>query len=167
MKTLSKAEVAALFNKAVQDGKVRKYEKFASVRARISTGGELIETVLGDEFETSKITKPGDVVVENFHTAFQEQQVVSSAKFATLYKNSEKLTEDWQEFEPNPDAPRYAFKYFGETVQIETPWGSTMPLKDGDFVQSFSLEADATSDTYNVYRVHGGVFPYTFRAIPM
>lgn len=167
MKTLTKAEVASLFNHARNEGYVRRYQKTATVLARRSAGDELIETRLGDELETSKVTQPGDVVVKNHFTQFQEEQVVNPTKFAKLYKNPENLTDDWTEFEVNPEAPRYAFKYQGESVLIETPWGGTMPLNPGDFVQSLSLVADAEAEDYNVYRVHGGVFPQTFSTVPM
>lgn len=154
---LSQSEVVNLFLGAINEGRVKRVQKTGSVHARLAVPGELVITDVGDsEDETQAIAQEGQIVSMNFTTPYQELQVIKPAKFNNLYLVNSKPVDGWQEYYPNPEAPRFAFQYFGEDARFEPSWGGQMILNNGDYLQSF--QQIPSVDNFDIYRVKREIF---------
>lgn len=129
------------------------YKKFGLVSAVIAKGGEYIETWTADGLETTNTADPGDYIVKNLQTEWQEIYIVPAITFHKRYEFFYNL-----EFGAVyiPTGTILATIYHGNDRQFYAPWGTMMQLKTGDFL------ATSYPDCNGIYRIAAKEFYETY-----
>lgn len=129
------------------------YKKFGLVQAVIASGGEYIETWTADGLETTNYANPGDFIVKNLQTEWQEMYIVPSDVFLSRYKLFY-LTDVGAIYLPTGLV--LAVIYHGKNRKFIAPWERWMELKTGDFLVSSYPSCDG------IYRIASKEFYETY-----
>lgn len=136
----SQEEILQKFRPALElEGRV--YQKRLHILAKKAQGGEVVETVTSDGFETKNEARAGDYIVEN-QTEAREQYIVPGAKFLEKYEPLEPPQEGiFTEYRPMGKivAVELTDERLGELglpqeFQFMAAWGENVVAKAGDFM---------------------------------
>lgn len=130
------------------------YFKYSLVLARKAVAGEYIETWTADGLETTNYANPGDFVLMNLQTEYQEEYIVSEDMFFKRYKFFYYTGENSAVYKPIGRVK--AIPYYGDETSFIANWGRPMALKSGDFLVS------PYPDLNEVYRIAAKEFFETY-----
>ena len=117
----------------------RKYRKNVTVRARLATPGEVIETRINGHLETRKKAGNDEMLISN---PGGELYVVPGKTFRSKYSLLSSSEDGWQKYEAKGEI--WAVQNpFGSSIEIQAPWGEPMY---GD--ESCWLVVNADGDAY-------------------
>ena len=127
----------------------RLYRKKVNIFARISSGGEFIETFTKDGKETQRTTVEGNVVVRN---PGGEIYVIEREQLDRRYEPLDNYDGEWREYKPVGCIG--AIKWEHDNVEFIASWDEVMVIKYGDML--------ATNDGKTVYRIARHEFEQTY-----
>lgn len=148
--SMNMSDVEDLFKYAIETGRVKKYKKVGSVKARRATKGEHVKTIINGKLETQNSAKDGDWVVTG---PAGEEYIISGDKFSDRYRESDKKGEFI------PTGVCWAFEWKGKTLAFIAEWGERMICNRGDFLASISSEGTKP------YRIERDVFHKTYKEV--
>lgn len=154
-KDMSQAEM-------VEDFKTRKtnlYKKIGTAFARKAIKGEKISTEIDGEVETTNTAKENDVIMKG---PKGELYIVSTAKFKSRYKDTDKLSDEFTEFVAT--GLIRAFQHEGDSFKFIASWGEEMICKDGDYLAT-TVKNETDENVEEVYRIESSVFSITYKKI--
>jgi len=156
-KDMSQAEM-------VEDFKTRKtnlYKKIGTAFARKAIKGEKISTEIDGEVETTNTTKENDVIRKG---PKGELYIVSNAKFKSRYKDTDKLSDEFKEFDATGLIRAYQYKGNHFSIKFIASWGEEMICKEGDYLAT-TVKNETDENVEEVYRIESSVFSITYREI--
>ena len=140
-----------------------RFRKTSSIKARDAIPGELIVTRTSDGKETENTASENDKVVQNY-TEAEEQYIVSTEVFDERYSIHKPLDEKWTEYEATGeiqaimvDSTTLSMIGARQEVFIEAPWGSTQPVRIGDYL---AIPLPAGNE---IYRIAAQEFATTYQ----
>lgn len=152
-------DAPALFEQAVQAGRVGEARRTRLVDARPAQAGEVIVTVIqGDGVETrSRPAAAGDWVARNRCPATgNEQYVIAGARFPERYgpPRGEPDAQGWREFHPTGVTMQFFTLTAAEgEITFMAPWGERMVGHPGDVLVR---DPGNLRDLYRIYSVSFG-----------
>ena len=141
------------FNEALKGGKVRLYRKQGNVAIRPAAAGEVVETSIEGERETTNTAKAGDYVVRG---PKGEQYVITPEILAERYAApvSGSGPQGFREYPAK--GTLHAFQYQGPPARFQAPWGEDMIVNPGDYIGTTHLGSG------HFHRVEKNVFAETY-----
>jgi hypothetical protein len=155
--SITQQEIFDIFSSYLIDGG-RDFYKTGLVLVRRAKPGEYIETWTADGLETTNYAKPGDFVLKNLQTEYQEEYVVTEDMFFKRYKFFYFSDDDHAVYMPTGKIR--AAIYYGEELSFIAKWGRPMVLKTGDYIVSPYPTLD------EIYRIAGKEFYETYESKP-
>jgi len=125
------------------------YRKKVNIFARISTGGEFIETFTTDGKETQRTTVKGDIVVKN---PGGEIYVIEPEQLKRRYISLDTYDGEWCEYKPIGII--WAMEWQEDTIHFMASWNELMVIKHGDML--------ASNDGKTLYRIARTEFEQTY-----
>jgi hypothetical protein len=125
------------------------YRKKVNIFARISGGGEFIETFTTDGKETQRTTVEGNVVVRN---PGGEIYVIEPEQLERRYEPLDNYDGEWREYKPTGII--WAMEWEEDTIYFMASWNEEMVIKYGDML--------ATNDGKTLYRIARTEFEQTY-----
>jgi hypothetical protein len=158
-------DVAALFAKAEQEGRVGVARKTKPVDVRPARPGEIIVTVIaGEGKETqSPPAQPGDMVVRNrCAETGNEEILVTAGKFKERYEGPISLpdADGWQPYRPRGVEMLYfTVRDADSSFTFQAPWGELMVARTRDAI------VRNPQDLKDTYRIAAAAFACTYEIL--
>jgi hypothetical protein len=161
----TRTDIAALFAKAEQDGRVGLARKAKPVDVRPARLGEVIVTIIaGEGKETqSPPAQVGDMVVRNRCPATGNEEIlVAAGKFTDRYEGpiGPADGEGWRPYRPRGVEMLYfTVREADGSFTFEAPWGEPMMARPGDVI------VRDLQDVKDTYRIAAAAFACTYEVI--
>lgn len=161
----TRTDIAALFARAEQDGRVGLARKTKPVDVRPAKQGEIIITVIaGEGKETqSPPAKVGDMVVRNrCPETGNEETLVTASRFTSRYEGPTGPADatGWRPYQPRGVEMLYfTVRDADGSFTFEAPWGEPMVARPKDVI------ARDPQDVKNTYRIAAAAFACTYEII--
>ncbi len=149
----SDGDVGKKFEEALRADKVSVYRKCGEHDIRLAVPGEVVDTVIDGELETTNTARQGDFVVRGRKG---ERYIITAETLRARY--GEPISP------PDPEGYRrypgtgllYAFRYEGAPFRFMAPWGEEMIANPGDYIGTHAIGSN------KFWRVEKSVFAATY-----
>lgn len=161
MKKISLEELIGLYH----SNEKNRYKKVVSMLYRFASEGETILTIVNGKLETIKKAGNDEVVLKNLEIGGSaEEYIIKGESFRKRYIKSNEEESfiinnvTWEKAEAIGEI--FAFKYEGETIKFDAPWGEEMLCENGDYI---AHPVDGNDTDY--YRIEKEAFNCTYKEI--